>query len=300
MSESTCGDRRGTRTGYNRHRRAGEDACADCLVSEREYSRQRYARSPKFRGRRPATHGSPGMYKNGCRCPECRAGQASRMRSYYAKRRVQGIPLTRRGIPRTCEACGVEYQARKDSVRAGRAKYCSARCRNLANLGIDPSAPPSPPRVRKSPGRRAAEKRAAKAAAGSTGGKRVWIQGACAACGEQFCSPGRASRYCSRECRYRATGRRPSGLSAGWIDPAARLQIYRECEWTCQVCKCETLRLYVSGNPLSPTLDHIVPRAKGGTNDRSNLRLLCAACNSLRGDLTFYTDDEVRALRLAA
>ena len=36
--------------------------------------------------------------------------------------------------------------------------------------------------------------------------------------------------------------------------------------------------------PRNLTIDHVVPRAKGGKNDISNFQLLCHACNQLKGD----------------
>ena len=35
--------------------------------------------------------------------------------------------------------------------------------------------------------------------------------------------------------------------------------------------------------PNSPELDHIIPYAEGGTDEASNLRLICRACNGKRG-----------------
>lgn len=31
------------------------------------------------------------------------------------------------------------------------------------------------------------------------------------------------------------------------------------------------------------SIDHIEPKSKGGTSDRSNLRVLCTTCNTLKG-----------------
>jgi 5-methylcytosine-specific restriction endonuclease McrA len=43
------------------------------------------------------------------------------------------------------------------------------------------------------------------------------------------------------------------------------------------------------------TIDHIFPRSRGATNDPDNLQLLCAACNSTKGNRT--QEDLIAALR---
>lgn len=44
-------------------------------------------------------------------------------------------------------------------------------------------------------------------------------------------------------------------------------------------------RCAICGFPLSPQMhiDHIIPRAKGGSNAMRNLQLVCARCNIKKG-----------------
>ena len=43
------------------------------------------------------------------------------------------------------------------------------------------------------------------------------------------------------------------------------------------------------------TIDHIIPRSRGGTDDPDNLQLLCGACNSTKSNRT--QDELIETLR---
>jgi len=58
------------------------------------------------------------------------------------------------------------------------------------------------------------------------------------------------------------------------ITRALRLQVFSDDDCACVTC----------GTTERLSLDHIVPIAKGGTNDRGNLQTLCVSCNSRKGD----------------
>lgn len=262
--------------------------CGDRVYVSSTSAKEPYCRACRADGRAPsrtrAKHGDETMYsKQGCRCRVCREGQARRMREYAARRKAEGRPIDyrRRGEPRNCEVCGEVFAPRLDHSGA----FCSARCANVAR-NLARGFTPRPPR--KSRRRRQAETILAKAAAGTTGGSRVWVQGACLVCDAQFLSPGLASRYCSRECRAVARS------SRSWISYEDRRSIYVRDAWTCQICREPTSRRYSASDPWSPTLDHVVPRSRGGSDDPTNLRLSHLWCNSVRGDLSHYTDADLQ------
>lgn len=65
-----------------------------------------------------------------------------------------------------------------------------------------------------------------------------------------------------------------------------RLQVFRRDHYICRYC-----HKVLSDNPyaidsLRPTLDHVVPRSRGGTNDITNLMTACRECNEAKGSET--------------
>lgn len=57
----------------------------------------------------------------------------------------------------------------------------------------------------------------------------------------------------------------------------------RVLEGKCIHC-LKKLALHMDGTPINgATLEHIVPRSHGGTDDLENLAIACASCNSEKG-----------------
>lgn len=68
------------------------------------------------------------------------------------------------------------------------------------------------------------------------------------------------------------------------IDNNKRKRIYDKYQGICDICG-RKLQNVDSGNLDSyATVDHIIPKSRGGTNRDDNLRLLCRRCNMLRGN----------------
>lgn len=64
-----------------------------------------------------------------------------------------------------------------------------------------------------------------------------------------------------------------------------RAKIGRRYGWTCHLCGQPISRdLDPNGrDPMRPSLDHLIPRSKGGTRRQANLRLAHWICNQERG-----------------
>lgn len=75
-------------------------------------------------------------------------------------------------------------------------------------------------------------------------------------------------------------GHTDSGKTAGGVAESVRLAVFERDGNTCLACG--------SGEDLS--LDHIIPRSKGGSHDESNLQTLCRRCNSAKNNRQAKSD----------
>lgn len=60
-----------------------------------------------------------------------------------------------------------------------------------------------------------------------------------------------------------------------------RESIFQDWNWKCAYCDREL-------NEGSATIDHIVPKHKGGHNTRNNLACACSNCNKAKGSMSVF------------
>lgn len=58
----------------------------------------------------------------------------------------------------------------------------------------------------------------------------------------------------------------------------------------CRVPGCKTPTIFTNSNPR--TIEHVIPRAKGGTDDLENLEIAHQKCNNWKGDRLYIGVDE--------
>ena len=62
------------------------------------------------------------------------------------------------------------------------------------------------------------------------------------------------------------------------------LDVYERDEWTCGLCNEAVPRDAKYPDPLSPSLDHILPLSKGGHHVMENVQLAHLDCNVRKGN----------------
>ena len=72
-----------------------------------------------------------------------------------------------------------------------------------------------------------------------------------------------------------------------------RESIAREQGWRCYLCGIKMSRKKNGRGKVAPqkarfkwsTLDHVIPKAKGGTDKRENINVACFSCNTLKDNM---------------
>lgn len=121
---------------------------------------------------------------------------------------------------------------------------------------------------------------------------KVIVNKRCERCGEGFgCSAGKSKvqKYCSHACAKRAGHRnhehvRRARKRNAYVAPVSFAAIAMRDGWRCGICGKPVPKKAVVPNPLAPTLDHIIPLAKGGTHEPKNVQLAHFLCNSVKSD----------------
>lgn len=184
----------------------------------------------------------------------------------------------------TCPDCG----KRLGCYRSERCTPCAMRRRNgwqggreLVHLAGD--IPPLPKKRKP---------RAPKARRN----ERVWYSGMCAHCGKGYADIYWRST-CSAECseqhakavRNEAKLRRRALMRDAYISPVNRRQLFERDNWTCQICHEPVERDKVVPHPKAPTIDHVIPLARGGTHEMANAQCADFLCNATKSDRTDWS-----------
>jgi 5-methylcytosine-specific restriction endonuclease McrA len=77
--------------------------------------------------------------------------------------------------------------------------------------------------------------------------------------------------------------RRKAKQRGGAIAAVDEQQIFERDRWTCQLCGQPVDKLLAWPDPLSKSLDHIIPLRFGGPHTAENVQLVHLVCNSRKG-----------------
>lgn len=155
-----------------------------------------------------------------------------------------------------CTVCGVRYQANSVSQL-----YCGKECRYAATAARRRANTPERPRCRD--------------CGGSMVGRPPMAF---------YCKPcSKAHEYAEQQRSKGHTHRRRMQPGAVFVEFDTRSVFMRD-NWTCQICDEKVDPELRYPDPLSASLDHIVPLSKGGDHSQDNSQLAHLVCNFRKGN----------------
>jgi 5-methylcytosine-specific restriction endonuclease McrA len=73
-------------------------------------------------------------------------------------------------------------------------------------------------------------------------------------------------------------------------------EIYERDKWVCQLCRRNVDSTLAYPHPLSASLDHIMPKSRGGDHIRANVQLAHLACNLEKRDRVLGDGEQLRLI----
>lgn len=97
----------------------------------------------------------------------------------------------------------------------------------------------------------------------------------------RFCAACALARQ--RDRGRQAVHRRRVAMTGASSERFASIDIFERDGWRCGICRKPVDASLQWPDPMSPSLDHVVPVACGGAHTRANVRLTHLTCNTARG-----------------
>jgi len=106
-------------------------------------------------------------------------------------------------------------------------------------------------------------------------------------------------KYCSEKCMNKSeksnlAARRRLRMIDGFVERISKTKIFERDNGRCGICGRKVNKNLKHPHPMSPTLDHIIPLAKGGRHERKNVRLAHMICNSKKREIVSDNGDQLR------
>lgn len=123
----------------------------------------------------------------------------------------------------------------------------------------------------------------------------------CEECGKIFYddSYSTSRKYCSDSCSNKSQNRRKEAKRRGYRSKISLSKLYKRDNGRCYICGCSCNYedhqviggAFVVG-PSYPTVEHVIPLCKGGTDSWDNVKLACHSCNSKKGRTSYFKFEE--------
>lgn len=127
----------------------------------------------------------------------------------------------------------------------------------------------------------------------------------CVVCGKRLRNKTCPRLYCSKACQRKTPQyrqgqkaarrrRRARKRKAQRVETVDALVVYRRDKWVCQLCGEKLDREAKVPDSLAPTVDHIVPLARGGDHTYANTQAAHFICNAKKGDRPLPDGEQLR------